>query len=131
MGLRILEESPTIEDTANIVAPYAADIDTEVSGTVYYTDHPIRSGFQLDHVSRFVESQKNESFSGTKMVVVHWQNVSLHLGDLVSRRAISWQHFPLLYNPLSVCILCLLFLFNWNNVPVFYLRIEQAISKAF
>ena len=83
MGRRLFDDSPTIEDTVYIVAPYAADIDTEVSGTVYYTDRPITTEYRLGRVSRFVESQTNESFSGTKMVIAHWQDVSLHFRDPV------------------------------------------------
>ena len=83
MGRRIFDDSPTIKDTVYIVAPYAADIDTEVAGTVYYTSLPITTNFTLARISSFIESETSDSFYGTKMVVAHWQDVSLHLSDPV------------------------------------------------
>ena len=116
MGWILFDDSPTIEDTVYIVAPYAADIDTEVAGTVYYTDHPITTEYRLDLVSRFVKSQTNESFSGTKMVIAHWQDVSLNLRHGVTAfRKVHWMQYCA-----SVC-----------SLYCFYLREEPAISKAF
>ena len=67
----------------SIVSPYLANIDVSIVGSVRLTD-----GFDGDHpriseVSSFIESQTGASFSGTRMMVVEWDDLAKFNGSEV------------------------------------------------
>ena len=84
MGTRESLTTPTIPGTSNIVSPYGADIDTNIAGTVEYTTGFSSSHSQMSSVSSFIQTQTGESFSGTRMMVVDWDNVAQDGGNVVS-----------------------------------------------
>lgn len=77
-------DSPDIPDTNDIVAPYAADIDPSIAGTVRYTQFSSSSSSQISTVSRFIRSQLSNSFYGTEMMVAQWYGVAEYSGSSVS-----------------------------------------------
>ena len=76
---------PSIPGTNLIVAPYSADIDLSLTGSVLYTEltssHP-----QMANISSFIRSQTHRYFSGTRMMVAGWDRVAKSSGDPVSER---------------------------------------------
>ena len=83
MGLTPTDNARNEEGINSVVAPYAADIDTSVGGTVSYTRfHAPRE--DLETVSKFVESQLGVNFTGTKMMVALWDSVAKYKGEAVS-----------------------------------------------
>ena len=60
------------------VAPYASNINTEIAGTVRYTDFNTysRTGSSMITVSRFIRDETGHSFYGTKMMVAEWNGVA-------------------------------------------------------
>ena len=79
MGKYLSENSPTIPETTSIVAPYAADIDPMLSGTVEYTEFTRSSSYQMRRVSNFIENQTGDNFDGTYMMVAEWRNVARYM----------------------------------------------------
>ena len=57
------------------LAPFAADIDTNVTGSVKYTQFIMYAFTQMNTVSSFIRSKTGNSFSGTRMMVAEWYNV--------------------------------------------------------
>ena len=84
MGTRVSLTAPTIPGTSNIVSPYGADIDTNIAGSVEYTTGFSSSHPQMSIISSFIQTQTGESFSGTRMMVVEWDNVARDGGNIVS-----------------------------------------------
>ena len=71
--------SPT--STPNyLVAPFWADINTAIHGSISYEVHTTSAGSSstalLDRVSTFISNQQNTQFSGTWMLVASWNQVS-------------------------------------------------------
>ena len=83
MGARVSTSSPEIPGTSPIVAPYAANINPEIAGTVRYTQFTT-TDFQMSRVSSFIQSQAGNSFYGTRMMVAEWDSVAEHSGLSVS-----------------------------------------------
>jgi len=67
------------------VAPFWADIDTELGGSISYEVHiPSLGSYSntlLDQVSTFISSQKNTQFIGNWMLVASWDQVPKYLGS--------------------------------------------------
>ena len=64
-------------DSCSLVAPYLADIDIGIAGTVRYTDFDTysSSGSSMTTVSRFIRDETGDIFYGTKMMVAEWNGV--------------------------------------------------------
>ena len=75
--------TPTIPGNINILAPYAADIDTSLGGNVNFTDF-ISSDAEIDAVNIFIRAQTRNTFSGKRILVTQWDHVPQHGGDPVS-----------------------------------------------
>ena len=76
---------PTIpgDKNINIIAPFAADIDLTLGGSLQYSLFLTNfSGIQT--VSSFIRSHTNNSFYGVVMMVAEWRNVRKRGGDPVS-----------------------------------------------
>ena len=85
MGTRVFLATPTIPGESGIVSPYGADINTNIAGTVRYTTGFSSSHPQMSSVSIFIRTQTRDySFSGTRMMVVEWNNVARDGGSSVS-----------------------------------------------
>ncbi|CAI8021029.1 Nidogen-1 [Geodia barretti] len=78
MGLTPTANAQNVEGALSVVAPYGADIDTRVGGTVSYTR--FHAPQELRVVSEFVEAQMDVDFLGTKMMVALWDNVAQYKG---------------------------------------------------
>ena len=83
MGLTPTANAQNVEGANSVVAPYGADIDTRVGGTVSYTRFhaPLQ---ELRAVSEFIEAQMDVDFLGTKMMVALWDDVAQYHGRAVS-----------------------------------------------
>ena len=81
MGVRV--EILDLE-TSSVVAPYAADIDPTVAGTVRYTQFTTDDYSQMSTVSSFIRAQTGENFYGTTMMVAEWNGVAEYNGFFVS-----------------------------------------------
>ena len=68
-----------------IVAPFWADINTELGGSILYEVHSPSLGSYsntlLDQVSTFISSQKNTQFIGNWMLVASWDQVPKYQGS--------------------------------------------------
>ena len=84
MGERISTSSPEIPGTRPIVAPYAANIDPSLAGTVQYTQFTSTDYIQMSRVSSFIRNQTDNSFYGTRMMVAEWDGVAKYSGFSVS-----------------------------------------------
>ena len=84
MGERVSTSSPEIPGTRPIVAPYAANINPEISGTVRYTEFTSTDSTQMSRVSSFIQGQADNSFYGTRMMVAEWDGVAEYSGSSVS-----------------------------------------------
>ena len=86
MGLTPTANAQNVEGSYSIVAPYGADIDTSIRGTVAYTKFrsPVT---ELGTVSEFIETQLGVEFRGTTMMVVKWDDVAQYGGSEVSKGA--------------------------------------------
>ncbi len=63
---------------AFVVAPFWADHDIRVEGTVSYKTYSFGDGdsnIMLEYVSSFIRSNRNESFTGQWMLVANWTDV--------------------------------------------------------
>ena len=60
------------------VAPYGADINTGIAGTVRYTDFDTysSSGSSMTIVSSFIRDETGDNFYGRKMMVAEWNGVA-------------------------------------------------------
>ena len=83
MGLTPTANAQSVAGANSIIAPYGADIDTQVAGSVKYT-HFYSDYSDLDDVSDFIEDEMNVDFNGEKMMVAEWNNVAEYNGDPVS-----------------------------------------------
>ena len=83
MGTSLNTYSPTIPETDSIVAPYGADINSDIAGVVRYTIFTNDSS-QLNTVSSFIRSETNSFFSGTRMMIAEWHCVAEFGGTPVS-----------------------------------------------
>ena len=59
----------------SVVAPFAGNIDTSSGGSVKYAQYTSSDYYQMRSVSRFIESQTIDIFSGTRMIVAEWSSV--------------------------------------------------------
>ena len=87
MGLTPTANAQNIAGSNSVVAPYGADIDTRVAGTVTYT-HFYSHETQLEAVSEFIEDQMGVRFRGVRMMVAEWDGVAQYQGNPVS----AWTH---------------------------------------
>ena len=60
----------------SVVAPFAGNIDTSSGGSVKYRQYTSSDYYQMRTVSRFIEYETVNIFSGTKMIVAEWSSVS-------------------------------------------------------
>ena len=76
----------TSSSSCAAVAPYGADSNTEIAGTVRYTDFDTysSSGTSMTTVSAFIRSETGDNFYGTRMMVAEWNGVSQYNGISVS-----------------------------------------------
>ena len=86
MGETPCSNSLSFSTSCSVVAPYAADINTEDAGTVRYTDFDtyLSTGLSMTNVNEFIGDQTGDSFFGTKMMVAEWNSVSKFGGHFVS-----------------------------------------------
>ena len=84
MGERVSTASPEIPGTSSIVAPYAADINPNIAGTVQHTQFTSTDYTQMSRVSSFIRDQTDNSFYGTTMMVAEWEGVAKYSGSPVS-----------------------------------------------
>ena len=66
----------------SVVAPFATDIDTSITGSVFYTESFYR--WQINEVSELIRSDTEPSFYGTWMLVAEWHGVPQLHGSSVS-----------------------------------------------
>ena len=69
-----------------VVAPYAADTDTENGGSVQlsgFSDNSPDSS-AMKNVNDFIQSQTRDYFVGTQMMVAEWRDVPLKNQNVVS-----------------------------------------------
>ena len=87
MGEIPCSHSLSSSSSCSVVAPYSADINTEIAGTVRYTDFDTysSSGTSMTSISAFIQSQTRDNFYGTRMMVAEWSGVSQYNGNHVSR----------------------------------------------
>ena len=72
--------------SCSVVAPYAADINTQIAGSVRYTDFYTysSSGSAMSTVSRFIRDETGDYFYGNRMMVAEWNGVAKYNGISVS-----------------------------------------------
>lgn len=64
------------DDLEYLVTPYWSDISTRSSGFVSYITHTNKTSLSLLHrVSKYIQQQEQNQFSGTWMLVAEWNNV--------------------------------------------------------
>ena len=75
--------SPT---SCSLVAPYVANINTEIAGTVQYTDFDTytSTGYSMSTVSSFIRDETGDYFYGNRMMVAEWNGVAEYNGSSVS-----------------------------------------------
>ena len=59
----------------SVVAPFAGNIDISSGGSVKYTQYTSSDYYQMNKVSRFIQSETLRTFDGTKMIVAEWSSV--------------------------------------------------------
>ena len=81
----------------SVVAPYAADINTEIAGTVQYTDFYTYSSTSsaMSTVSRFIRDETGDKFYGSRMMVAEWDGVAEYNGFSVSVKIKEALHHAL------------------------------------
>ena len=86
MGETPCSNSLSSSSSCSVVAPYGADSNTEVAGTVRYTDFDayLSSGSSKSTVSSFIQNMTGDNFYGTRMMVAEWNGVSQFNGISVS-----------------------------------------------
>ena len=85
MGETPCSTEPSFPSSCSIVAPYAADVNTEIAGTVHYTDFDTYSSTALSMttVSSFIRNETGDNFYGIAMMVAEWNGVSQYNGNSV------------------------------------------------
>ena len=91
-GYILMEETPCSSYTLNFpsscsaVAPYAADINTRIAGSVQYADFYTYSSTDsaMTTVSSFIRNETGDSFYGSRMMVAEWNGVAEYGGSSVS-----------------------------------------------
>ena len=70
----------------SVVAPFGADVNTELAGTVRYTDFDTYSStsYSMSTVSRFIRDKTGDYFYGSRMMVAEWDGVAKYNGYSVS-----------------------------------------------
>ena len=78
--------SLSFPSSCSVVAPYAADINTQIAGSVRYTDFYTYSSFgsSMTTVSRFIRDETGDYFYGNRMMVAEWNGVAKYNGIFVS-----------------------------------------------
>ena len=87
-----MEETPCssyalrFSSSCSVVAPYAADINTQIAGSVQYTDFYIYSSSDssMTTVSSFIRDETGDNFYGSRMMVAEWNGVAEYGGSSVS-----------------------------------------------
>ena len=72
--------------SCSVVAPYGADINTQIAGSVQYTDFYTysSSGSAMSTVSSFIRDETGDYFYGNRMMVAEWNGVAEYDGSSVS-----------------------------------------------
>ena len=72
--------------SCSVVAPYGADINTQIAGSVRYTTFDTYSSgdSSITGVSSFIRDETGDDFYGTRMMVAEWNGVSRFNGVSVS-----------------------------------------------
>ena len=72
--------------SCSAVAPYGANSNTGIAGTVRYTDFEAysSSGSSMITISNFIRDETGDNFYGTKMMVAEWNGVAEYGGNSVS-----------------------------------------------
>ena len=72
--------------SCSVVVPYGDDSNTEIAGTVQYTDFDTYSstGSSMSTVSRFIRDETGHNFYGSIMTVAEWDGVAEYNGFSVS-----------------------------------------------
>lgn len=73
-------QNPTLfnasDEVEYLVAPYWSNINTRSSGSVSYITHTNKTSLSLLHrVSKYIQQEEQNQFSGTWMLVAEWNNV--------------------------------------------------------
>ena len=102
MGETPCEDPLSFPSFCPVVAPYAADIDLDIGGTVRYTDFDAysSSGSSMTRVSRFIQDETGDSFYGTRMMVAEWNGVSKYSVSLI-RHTNEWAYIYWVLYPYS------------------------------
>ena len=88
-GTRQTVAPPTVFSSTSpynyLVAPFWADIDISIHGSISYEVHNTSAGSSsialLNGVSTFISNQQNTQFSGNWMLVASWSQVSAYHGS--------------------------------------------------
>ena len=72
--------------SCSVVAPYRADSNTGIAGSVRYTDFDTYSSSDsaMTTVSRFIQDETGDNFYGSRMMVAEWNGVAEYGGFSVS-----------------------------------------------
>ena len=72
--------------SCSVVAPYGANSNTEIAGSVRYTDFDTYSSNDsaMTTVSSFIRNETGDNFYGSKMMVAEWNGVAEYRGYTVS-----------------------------------------------
>ena len=72
--------------SCSAVVPYGDDSNTEIAGTVRYTDFDTYSSSDsaMTTVSRFIRDETGDNFYGNRMMVAEWDGVAEYGGLSVS-----------------------------------------------
>ena len=78
--------------SCSVVAPYGANSNTEIAGSVRYTDFDTYTYFDtysssdssMTTVSRFIRDETGDNFYGSRMMVAEWNGVAEYGGSSVS-----------------------------------------------
>ena len=64
--------------SCSAVAPYAADINTQIAGSVQYTDFYTYSSTDsaMTTISSFIRDETEDNFYGSRMMVAEWNGVA-------------------------------------------------------
>ena len=72
--------------SCSLVAPYVANINSQIAGYVQYNDFYAYSstGSAMTTVSSFIRNETGDNFHGSRMMAVHWNRVAEYNGSYVS-----------------------------------------------
>ena len=82
MGETPCVNSLSFPNSCSVVAPYGADINTDIAGTVSITDFDFHNS--ITSVNGFIRNETGDIFFGTQMMVAEWSSVSKYNGYSVS-----------------------------------------------